>query len=63
VIGDGRKVATTTTPFDGTLATSEREIAVFTDKVCDGDCEYARPDSTAHCKLHVLFRRRNTKLQ
>ncbi|KAF2442521.1 hypothetical protein P171DRAFT_523321 [Karstenula rhodostoma CBS 690.94] len=48
VIGDGSKVAVDSTPFDGTLETSEREIAVFTDKVCDGNCEYARPDATAH---------------
>ncbi|KAF2682527.1 hypothetical protein K458DRAFT_444167 [Lentithecium fluviatile CBS 122367] len=48
VIGDGSKVASQRTPFSGTLETSEREIAVFTDKVCDGNCEYARPDATAH---------------
>ncbi|CAI6271715.1 unnamed protein product [Periconia digitata] len=48
VIGDGSKVTTDNTPFDGTLATSEREIAVFTDEICDGNCEYARPDSVAH---------------
>ncbi|KAF2636177.1 hypothetical protein P280DRAFT_410219 [Massarina eburnea CBS 473.64] len=48
VIGDGSKVTTDSTPFDGTLETSEIEISVFTDKVCDGDCEYARPDTVAH---------------
>ncbi|KAJ4345693.1 target of Sbf [Didymosphaeria variabile] len=48
VIGDGSKVAADSTPFDGTLETSEREIAVFTDKTCDNDCEYARPNATAH---------------
>ncbi|KAF9736232.1 hypothetical protein PMIN02_006794 [Paraphaeosphaeria minitans] len=51
VIGDGSKVAADSMPFDGILETSEREIAVFTDKVCDGNCEYARPDATAHCKF------------
>jgi hypothetical protein len=53
VIGDGSKVAADNTPFDGTLETSEREIAVFTDKACDGNCEYARPDATAHCKFTI----------
>lgn len=51
VIGDGSKVAADSTPFNGTLATSEREIAVFTDKVCDENCEYWRPEATAHCTL------------
>ncbi len=54
VIGDGSKVAAQNTPFDGTLETSEREIAVFTDKICDGDCEYARPDATAHCRSMIF---------
>lgn len=49
MIGDGSKVAADSTPFGGNLETSEREIAVFTDKLCDGNCEYARPDATAHC--------------
>ncbi|PVI08167.1 hypothetical protein DM02DRAFT_579331 [Periconia macrospinosa] len=48
VIGDGSKVASDNTPFDGTLETSEREIAVFSDEICDGDCEYARPNTVAH---------------
>ncbi|KAL5379813.1 hypothetical protein DPSP01_008283 [Paraphaeosphaeria sporulosa] len=48
VIGDGSRVAADSTPFDGTLETSEREIAVFTEKECDDNCEYARPDATAH---------------
>ncbi|KAF1959296.1 hypothetical protein CC80DRAFT_490251 [Byssothecium circinans] len=48
VIGDGSKVTAGNTPFDGTLETSEIEMAVFTDKVCDADCEYSRPDATAH---------------
>lgn len=54
MIGDGSKVAAQNTPFDGTLETSEREIAVFTDKVCDGDCEYARPDAIAHCRFSTF---------
>lgn len=48
VIGDGSKVSADNTPFDGTLETSEREIAGFTDEICDGECEYARPDTVAH---------------
>lgn len=54
VIGDGSKVAADSTPFDGTLETSEREIAVFTDKVCDGNCEYTRPNATSHFKF-ILY--------
>ena len=50
VTQDGGAVASDTTPFDGTLETSEIEIAVFSDRQCDGDCEYARPASTAHCR-------------
>ncbi|KAF2869559.1 putative TOS1-like glycosyl hydrolase-domain-containing protein [Massariosphaeria phaeospora] len=48
VIGNGKTVASQNTPFDGTLETSEVEIAVFTDQQCrTGDCE-ARPRATAH---------------
>ncbi|KAF1975340.1 hypothetical protein BU23DRAFT_503985 [Bimuria novae-zelandiae CBS 107.79] len=48
VIGDGSQVAAESRPFTGTLETSEREIAVFTDKLCDGNCEYARSGTIAH---------------
>ena len=54
MIGDGSKVAAEDTPFDGILETSEREIAVFTDKICDGNCEYARPEATAHCLFYAF---------
>ncbi|KAF1997624.1 hypothetical protein P154DRAFT_605306 [Amniculicola lignicola CBS 123094] len=48
VSGTGGKCVSESTPFDGTLETSEFEIAVFTDKPCSGNCNYARPDATAH---------------
>jgi hypothetical protein len=51
VVGDGSQVASQNTPFSGTLETSEREMAVFRDKSCDNNCEYARPESVAHCEL------------
>jgi hypothetical protein len=44
-------VASESTPFDGTLETSEQEIAVFSDKECDGDCPYWRPNATSHCEF------------
>lgn len=46
---DGGTVASESLPFDGTLDTSEREIAVFSDKECDHDCRYWRPNATSHC--------------
>jgi hypothetical protein len=55
VIGDGSRVTSDNTPFDGTLETSEIEIAVFTDKTCDENCEYARPETTAHCKSYICL--------
>jgi hypothetical protein len=51
VTEDGRRVASKTTPFDGTLETSEIEISAFTDRQCDAGCEYYRPKSTAYCKF------------
>ncbi|OAL55744.1 hypothetical protein IQ07DRAFT_618163 [Pyrenochaeta sp. DS3sAY3a] len=48
VTPDGRKVASESLPFDGTLDTSEVELAVFSDKQCDQDCPYWRPDATSH---------------
>lgn len=50
VTPNGDRVASESTPFDGTLETSEREIAVFSDKECDGDCPYWRPNATSHCE-------------
>ncbi|KAH6638068.1 putative TOS1-like glycosyl hydrolase-domain-containing protein [Boeremia exigua] len=44
----GNKVAPESQPFDGTLDTSEYEIAVFSDKQCDGNCPYSRPNATSH---------------
>jgi len=51
VMSDGAKVASESTPFDGTLDTSEREIVVLSDKECDQDCAYWRPNATSHCKM------------
>lgn len=48
VTSDGAKVASDSLPFDGTLDTSEYEIAVFSDKACDQDCPYWRPQATSH---------------
>ncbi|KAH7087127.1 putative TOS1-like glycosyl hydrolase-domain-containing protein [Paraphoma chrysanthemicola] len=48
VTSDGGRVASESLPFSGTLDTSEREIAVFSDKSCDQDCPYWRPDATSH---------------
>ncbi|KAH8732758.1 putative TOS1-like glycosyl hydrolase-domain-containing protein [Phaeosphaeriaceae sp. PMI808] len=48
VSSDGGKVTSDSMPFIGTLDTSEREIAVFSDKACDQDCPYSRPDATSH---------------
>ncbi|KAH3957684.1 hypothetical protein HBI49_016560 [Parastagonospora nodorum] len=48
VSSNGGVVAPESMPFDGTLATSEREIAVFSDKACDQDCPYWRPNATSH---------------
>jgi hypothetical protein len=46
----GDKVAAESLPFEGTLRTSETELVVLSDKECDADCPYWRPDATAHCK-------------
>lgn len=54
VTPDGRKVAAESLPFDGTLDTSEVELAVFSDKQCDQDCPYWRPDATSHCTSFLL---------
>lgn len=51
VTPNGGKVASESMPFDGSLETSELEISVFSDKECDKDCPYWRPDTTSHCKL------------
>jgi hypothetical protein len=51
VTPDGGRVASESTPFDGTLETSEQEIAIFSDKECDGDCPYWRPNATSHCEF------------
>ncbi|KAL6711931.1 target of Sbf [Coniothyrium glycines] len=48
VTPDGGKVAAESLPFDGTLDTSEQEIVVFSDKECDHDCPYWRPNATSH---------------
>lgn len=48
VSSTGDRVVSEKTPFSGNLATSEQEIAVFTDQQCGTDCEYARPMSTAY---------------
>jgi len=48
VTSDGGTVASESMPFAGTLDTSEQEIAVFSDKSCDQDCPYWRPDATSH---------------
>ena len=56
VTPDGSKVASESLPFDGTLDTSEREIAVFSDKECDQDCQYWRPNATSHCTMLSFFR-------
>jgi hypothetical protein len=48
VSSNGDKVTPESTPFEGALATSEREIAIFADKECDHDCPYWRPDATSH---------------
>ncbi|KAL5116933.1 target of Sbf [Pleosporales sp. CAS-2024a] len=48
VSSDGHAVAPGSMPFNGELATSEREMAVFTDKWCDQDCPYWRTNATAH---------------
>ncbi|KAI4946771.1 hypothetical protein J4E91_006943 [Alternaria rosae] len=44
----GDKVAAESQPFEGTLNTSENEIVVLSDKECDADCPYWRPDATSH---------------
>ncbi|KAF3040125.1 target of Sbf [Didymella heteroderae] len=44
----GNVVAPESEPFDGTLDTSEYEIAVFSDKECDINCPYWRPNATSH---------------
>ncbi|KAF2627786.1 hypothetical protein BU25DRAFT_439766 [Macroventuria anomochaeta] len=44
----GNRVASESEPFDGTLDTSEYEIAVFSDKECDLNCPYWRPNATSH---------------
>jgi hypothetical protein len=48
VSSDGDRVTPESTPFNGTLVTSEVEIAVFSDKSCDHDCPYWRPHATSH---------------
>jgi hypothetical protein len=48
VSSNGDTVAPESTPFEGTLATSEHEMAVFTDQSCDQDCSYWRPNATSH---------------
>jgi hypothetical protein len=48
VSSQGDRVTAESMPFDGTLRTSEGEIAVFSDKACDQDCPYWRPDATSH---------------
>ncbi|KAF2186996.1 hypothetical protein K469DRAFT_571498, partial [Zopfia rhizophila CBS 207.26] len=48
VSNNGDKCVSRNTPFNDNLATSEIELAVLTDKICNGDCEYFRPKSTAH---------------
>lgn len=48
VSSDGDVVAPESTPFNGTIGTSEREIAVFTNQACDQDCPYWRPNATSH---------------
>jgi hypothetical protein len=48
VMPSGGQVASESLPFDGTLDTSEREIAVFTDQQCDQNCPYWRPNATSH---------------
>ncbi|KAF2498516.1 hypothetical protein BU16DRAFT_504893 [Lophium mytilinum] len=45
---DGTTCANVSTPFSGNLSTSDVELAVFTDQVCNGDCDYTRPKSVAH---------------
>lgn len=50
VTGDGSTVASGSLPFDGTLDTSEYEIAVFTDKECNNGCPYWRPNAVSHRK-------------
>lgn len=49
----GNKVASESEPFDGTLDTSEYEIAVFSDKECDLNCPYWRPNATSHCTHQI----------
>ncbi|KAF9699574.1 hypothetical protein EKO04_002562 [Ascochyta lentis] len=44
----GNRVAPESEAFDGTLDTSEYEIAVFSDKECDVNCPYWRPNATSH---------------
>lgn len=64
VAPDGSKVASESLPFDGTLDTSEYEIAIFSDKECDQDCQYWRPNATSHCTSHSYgysFQRSSTK--
>ena len=46
----GTTVAAESLPFNGKIPTSENEIIVFSDKACDGDCPYWRPNATSHCK-------------
>jgi hypothetical protein len=48
VTSNGARVASVSTPFDGTLETSELEMAVFSDRDCDHDCDYWRPNATSH---------------
>ncbi|CAN9321979.1 unnamed protein product [Alternaria alternata] len=44
----GDKVAAESLPFNGMLQTSETEIIVLSDKECDADCPYWRPNATSH---------------
>ncbi|CAN9336011.1 unnamed protein product [Alternaria alternata] len=43
----GDKVAAESLPFNGMLQTSETEIVVLSDKECDADCPYWRPNATS----------------
>lgn len=62
VTPDGGTVASDSLAFDGTLETSEYEIAVFSDKECDGDCSYWRPNAVSHCEWHNLFHKTRLKM-
>ncbi|KAI1515578.1 TOS1 [Pyrenophora tritici-repentis] len=48
VNSQGTTVAAQSLPFNGKILTSEYEIIVFSNKACDGNCPYWRPNATAH---------------